>query len=76
MIMLKIHNKKLKALARATPSMKTERMKHFYLIFFFFSLQFNYCPPILMLHSRRNKNIVKHLHERCLRLIYNDKLSC
>lgn len=28
-----------------------------------------------MLHSRRNKNIVKHLHERCLRLIYNDKPS-
>ena len=28
-----------------------------------------------MLHSRRNNNIIKNLHERCLRLIYNDKNS-
>ena len=28
-----------------------------------------------MLHSHRNNNIVKHLHKRCLRLIYNDKSS-
>ena len=28
-----------------------------------------------MLHSRRNSNKIKHLHERCLRLTYYDKLS-
>ena len=28
-----------------------------------------------MLHSRQNSNKIKHLHERCLRLIYYDKLS-
>ena len=28
-----------------------------------------------MLHSCQNKNKTKHLHERCLRLIHNDKLS-
>ena len=28
-----------------------------------------------MLHSRQNNNKIKHLHERCLRLIHNDKLS-
>ena len=28
-----------------------------------------------MLHSRQNKNKIKHLHERCLRCIQNDKLS-
>ena len=28
-----------------------------------------------MLHSRRNNNIIRNLHERCLRLIYNDKNS-
>ena len=28
-----------------------------------------------MFHSRQNNNIIKHLHERCLRLIHNDKLS-
>ena len=26
-----------------------------------------------MIHSRRNNNIIRNLHERCLRLIYNDK---
>ena len=28
-----------------------------------------------MLHSRSNNNKIKHLHERRLRLIYNDKQS-
>ena len=41
----------------------------------FFNAQFNYCPLIWMLHSRSNNNKIKHLHERCLRLIYNDKRS-
>ena len=41
----------------------------------FFNAQFNYCPLILMLHSRHNNNRIKHLHETCLRLIQNDKLS-
>ena len=27
------------------------------------------------MHSRRNNNTVKHLHERCLWLLYNDKWS-
>ena len=41
----------------------------------FFNAEFNYCPLILMLHSRSSNNKVKHHHERCLRLIYNDKQS-
>ena len=41
----------------------------------FFNTQFNYGHLIWMLHSRRNNNIIKYLHERCLRLIYNDKNS-
>ena len=28
-----------------------------------------------MLHSQSNKNKVKYLHGRCLRLVYNDKQS-
>ena len=28
-----------------------------------------------MLHNQSNYNKIKHLHERCLRLIYNDKQS-
>ena len=40
----------------------------------FFNAQFNYCPLIWMVHSCQN-NKIKHLHERCLRLVYNNKLS-
>ena len=41
----------------------------------FSNAQFNYSPFIWMLHGRKNKNKIKHLYERCLRLIYNDKKS-
>ena len=41
----------------------------------FFNAQFNYCPLIWMLYSCQINNKIKHLHERCLRLIHNDKLS-
>ena len=71
-------NNKLRALARATPYMaratpymNVEKKK--ILMNSFFNAQFNYCP--LILHSRRNNNIIRNLHERCLRLIYNSKNS-
>ena len=41
----------------------------------FFNAQFNHCHLIWMLHSHKNNNKIKHLHERCLRLIYSDKKS-
>ena len=41
----------------------------------FFNAQFNYCPPVWMLHSSRNNNMIRNLHERCPRLIYNNKKS-
>ena len=37
--------------------------------------QFNYCPLIWMCHNRTHRNKINRLHERCLRLIYNDKRS-
>ena len=37
--------------------------------------QFNYCPWIWMSNKRTNKNKINRLHERCLRLIYNNKRS-
>ena len=66
-------NNKLRALARATPYLSLEKKK--LLINSFFNAQFNYCPLIWMLHSGSNNSKIKHLHERCLRLIYNDKQS-
>ena len=40
----------------------------------FFIAQFNYCSLIWILHSRSN-NKTKHLHGRCLRIVYNNKQS-
>ena len=41
----------------------------------FFKAQFNYCPAVWMFHSRSLNNKINRLHERCLRIIYNDKHS-
>ena len=40
-----------------------------------FKAQFNYCPAVWMFHSRSLNNKINLLHERCLRIIYNDKHS-
>ena len=37
--------------------------------------QFSYCPLVWMWHSRSMNNIINRLHERCFRIIYNDKWS-
>ena len=41
----------------------------------FFNSQFYYCPVICMCHSRALNNKINTLHERCLRIIYNDNTS-
>ena len=41
----------------------------------FSNSQFNYCPLIWMCRSRKNKNKINRLRERCLRIIFNDKRS-
>ena len=64
-------NNKLRALARATPYMSLENK---FLMNSSFNAQFNYYPLIWMLHKRSNKVKIKYLHERCLRLIYSDKV--
>ena len=63
-------NDKLRAVARATPYVSLGKKK--LLMNSFFNAQFNYCPLNWMLHSRSNNNKIKHLHERCLQLNYND----
>ena len=37
--------------------------------------QFSYCPLICICLSRRINNQINKLHERALRLVYNDKSS-
>ena len=41
----------------------------------FFKSQFSYCPLVWMFHSRTLDNRINKLHERCLRIIYNNKVS-
>ena len=41
----------------------------------FFKAHFNYFPIIWMFHSYCLNNRINRLHERCLRMVYNDKVS-
>ena len=41
----------------------------------YFTSQFSYCPLIWISHSRSNNRKINNLHERCLRIIYNEKQS-
>ena len=41
----------------------------------FIESQFNYCPLIWMFHSRTLNSKINKLHERSLRLVYNDETS-
>ena len=64
---------KLKALARITPLMDIEKRK--ILMNAFFNSQFSYCPLTWMFHSRKLNNKINKLHERCLRIVYNNNTS-
>ena len=38
----------------------------------FVQSQFNYCPLTWMFHNRTMNNKINRLHERALRIVYND----
>ena len=65
--------RKLSALSRITNYMELPKRR--ILMNAFFKAQFNYCPIIWMFHSRCLNNKINRLHERCLRMICNDKIS-
>ena len=66
-------SRKISALARVTPFMGLRRRK--LSLNAFFTSQFSYYQLIWMCHSRSNNRKINMLHERCLRIIYNDKQS-
>ena len=70
---IKKASKKVNVLSRITPYMNIAKRK--LLMNSFFISQFNYCPLIWMCHSRTINNKINSLHERCLRIIYNDYRS-
>ena len=65
--------RKVNALSRIMPYMSLSKKKK--LVSAFFNSQFNYCPLIWMFHNRIINNEINRLHERCLRLLYEDKSS-
>ena len=66
-------NMKLHALARVTSYMDLSKKR--ILMNALFDSQFNNCPLIWMCHSRKRYHEINRLHEKCLRIIYNDRRS-
>ena len=64
---------KLKALARIAPFMNITKKK--ILMNAFFNTQFSHSPLTWMFHSRKLNNKINKLHERCLRIVYNNNNS-
>ena len=71
--MCKKANRKINALARIEPFININKKR--ILMNSFFRSQFNYFPIIWMCHNRTNNRKINRLHQRCLRIIYNDKQS-
>ena len=64
---------KLNAISKIKTYMDFAKMR--LLVNTFSYSQFNYCQLVWMCHNRTNNNKINCLHERCLRLIYNNKKS-
>ncbi len=64
---------KIYALARVAHFMNKDKLR--ILMKAFIESQFAYCPLIWMFHSRELNNKINKLHERALRLVYNDHMS-
>ena len=62
---------KLNAISRKTHYMDFAKRR--LLVNTFFYSQFKYCQLVWMCHNRTNNNKINRLHERCLRLIYNEE---
>ena len=64
---------KLHALSRIAFFMNVEKRK--LIMNAFISSQFGYCPLVWIFHSRELNNRINRIHERSLRIVYNDKQS-
>ena len=64
---------KLYALARLSPYLDEQKRK--ILMKSFVISQFNYCPIIWMYCQRKSNNLINRIHERALRIAYNDYVS-
>ena len=63
-------SQKVSALARISSLMRLEQRKH--ITNSFITSHFSYCPLLWMLHNRHLNNRINHIHERALRIIYQE----
>ena len=64
---------KLNALVRLAPFMNVDKQRM--IMKALIELEFAYCPLVWMFHSRSLNNKINQIHERALRITYNDKSS-
>ena len=64
-------SQKLHALARMSHFMDTKQREIIFKSFIY--SQFGYCPLVWMFHSRKMNSRINKIHERALRIIYDDK---
>ena len=64
-------SQKLHALARISNIMSLEKRK--VIMNAFITSQFGYCPLIWMCHSRKLNTRINNIHERVLRIVFQDK---
>ena len=65
--------KKLSALSRLAPYLGSN--KRILLMKTFVLSHFNYCPLVWMYCNRKSNNLINSIHERALRIAYNDQSS-
>ena len=70
----KNYSQKINALARVAKYISSISKRRI-LMNAFFKSQFNSCPLVWMCHSRIDNMKINRLHERYLRIVYNDKTS-
>ena len=63
-------SQKLNALARVSHYINFEQRRM--IMKAFITSQFSYCPLVWMFHSIKSNNRINRLHERSLRIVYND----
>ena len=63
-------NRKLSALARVSKFLSFQKRRTLFKSFI--ESQFKYCPIVWMFHGRQINKKINNLHERALRIVYND----
>ena len=67
------YRKRFNALSRMTNLLSFSKRRILFKAFV--ESQFKYCPIVWMFHSRRTNNKINRLHDRALRIVFDDNVS-